>query len=111
MTRQNRKYQAAALLLFLAAALHAPILFLDGQARQPAMIAAIIFWLMLGFGLLRGLRPVAYLGFLTGLAGAIAALYLAMSAAGLVSAVYALILAVNAAAAVVLFGLLWTRAE
>lgn len=109
MTRNERKYHAAAILLFLSAALHLPVLALAPQSYAPQAFVATVLWAAFGFGLLHGFRWVAYLAFLGMLAGLVFALGAAMSAFGLISVLCWLIFVVDLVAALALFGLLWSR--
>lgn len=111
MTRAERNYRAAAILLFLSAALHVPVLVLAYPTFLIQLIIAIGVWLLLGLGLLRGRRWVAYLAFVAMLAGTVSALGAAMSSFGTVALFYWLIVAVGVIAVAVLFGLLWGRAS
>ncbi|SPH25124.1 hypothetical protein DEA8626_04160 [Defluviimonas aquaemixtae] len=109
MTRTERKYHTAAILLFLSAALHLPILILSFQKFGTHIFVAIILWTLLGLGLLRGHRLAAYLAFLGMLAGLVLALDGATSSPGLVAIVLWVIIPTNLIAAAVLFGVLWSR--
>lgn len=109
MTRNERKCHAAAILLFLSAALHLPVLALAPQSYAPQAFVATVLWAAFGFGLLHGFRWVAYLAFLGMLAGLVFALGAAMSTFGLTSVLFWLIFVVDLVAALALFGLLWSR--
>ncbi|MCG3268340.1 hypothetical protein [Yoonia sp. I 8.24] len=107
MTRQERKYTAAAALLFASAALHLPIAGIDFGAFGIQMIVAALLWTVLGLGLLRYWRWCAYIALFGMLYGVSAALFGAMDAIGLVSILFWAIVAIDALAAAILFGLLW----
>jgi len=109
MTRTERKYHAAAILLFLSAALHVPVQFLAFGAVWFHTIIAVGALTLLGFGLMRGLRWVAYVAFLAVLAGAVSSLGAAVASTGWVATFWWGILALDLLVGAVLFGILWSN--
>jgi len=108
MTRAERKYHAAAILLFLSAALHVPAHLLALEAVWSHTIIAIGAMTLLGLGLIRGLRWAAYIAFLAVLANAVFSLGGAVASVGWATTFSWGILVLDLLAVVVLFRLLWS---
>jgi len=108
MTRAERKYHAAAILLFLSAALHVPAHLLALEAVWSHTIIAIGILTLLGLGLIRGFRWVAYIAFLAVLTNAVFSLSEAVAAVGWATTFSWGIIVLDLLAGVVLFSLLWS---
>lgn len=104
-----RKYQAAAFLFFLSALFHLPVLILDFTTYGISMLVTVATWVLLGYGLMRGMRGVAYLAFIALLFGLVVALGSAMNAIGIVAICFWLIFIIELLAAFVLFRILWAN--
>ena len=103
----DRRYLPPATFAAVSAALHLIALPVSGPLL-PAALGAMI-WAALAYGLFRAFRAVAYLAFLMGLFGIIAALSIAMGLpVGLGQWIWFTILAADGLVAVTLFFLLWT---
>jgi hypothetical protein len=107
MTRHDRKYTAAATLLFVSAALHVPIAALAFVTFGMQMVVAVVIWCGLGLGLLKSWRWCAYLALLGMFFGVSAALAGAMDTAGVASTLFWIISIVDAVAGAILLSLLW----
>ena len=107
MTRLERKYHAAAFVLFAGSILHLLIMVLafDGWAIYALTMAVIQGGA--GFGLMRGWRFAGYLGFVAVLVGAVVAFGAALPGAGILAAAFWVLLVVQVLSVVLLLGLLW----
>lgn len=106
-------YKTAGSLAFLSAALHVVGLVAGGWASDAlGLVVGAAIWLVLGAGLMRDLRWVAYVTFLFAIFGAIYSLSAAVSAApGLVQTIWWGITAADALVVLSLFGALWSHRE
>ncbi len=107
MTRSRRRLQAAALLMFLAAALHLPFLALAFARHGAAALAAAVALSALGWALMGGRRIVAWVAFFALLALITAAAGWLGAAQGLLAALAQVILAIEALALALVFVALW----
>ena len=103
----SMNYHRAALATFISAALHIVVILLTGSEHLTSMIAGVVIWTLIGLGLMRQMRLVAYLGFLMGLLGVIVSLGFGMSAFGAERYAFLGITLFDLLAVIFLFGILW----
>ena len=106
MTLTNN-YHRAALLFFVSAALQVVVIAVSGGEFLAQMLGAAVLWVLLGLGLMREWRSIAYFAFVLGLMGMIVALGFGMSEFGLTATAFMGIAAADLLAVVLLFGTLW----
>ena len=107
MNRNTNLFMAGAVLSFALAVCHIAVVALSlGGYLFPMLVVAAI-WVLIGLGLLREWRWLAFVAFLAALAGGILAMGQVVSLVGLVQFGFGLVLLVNCLIAVVLFILLW----
>lgn len=107
--RFTNKFVLPGYLIWASAVLHLPILAIAMATYGTTMLAAIIIYGALGFGLTRGMRWVGWISFLVMLVGIIAALVGMLDSLGIVSTLFTAILALDIAAALLLFRALWFK--
>lgn len=103
----SSNYHRAAALLFVSAVLHLVVLVLSGGSYLMEMLIGLVVWTLIGFGLMRHWRWLAYIAFLLGMMGAIFAFGVGMSEFGLVRLSLFGIAIADVLAVLVLFALLW----
>ncbi|PRX34968.1 hypothetical protein SAMN05216257_102558 [Meinhardsimonia xiamenensis] len=107
MTRSRRRLQAAAVLMFLAAALHLPLIVLAFERLGvPAALWGLVL-LALGWALMGGRRLVAWVSFLTLLGAIVVAAAWAGGGSGLIASLARAVLVLEGLALAVLFVTLW----
>lgn len=100
-------FRMAALLLLVSALLHLVVIAVSGGGFLVPMIGGAIMWFVIGAGLQRGMRWLAYIAFLLAMIGGVYAMGVGMGQTGLTQMALFGIMAVDWIAAVLLFGALW----
>lgn len=107
MNQRNRKFQVAALLMFMSAALHLPVAALAIADFGGRMMLAAAVLAALGGGVYQQRRWVAYPAFLATIFGISAAVFYGLESEGIAALLLWLIGLADLLAAGVLFVLLW----
>ena len=100
-------FRNPALLLLLSAMLHLVVIAVSGGGFLVPMIGGAIMWFVIGAGLQRGLRWLAYIAFLLAMFGGVYAMGTGMGQTGLTQMALFGIMGADWLAAVLLFGALW----
>ncbi len=100
-------FRVAALFLLLSAVLHLVVIAVSGGGFLMPMIVGAIMWFVIGAGLQRGLRWLAYVAFLLAMIGGVYAMGVGMGQTGLTQMALFGIMGADWIAAVLLFGALW----
>ena len=107
MMNSDSPFRFAALLLLLSAVLHIVVIFVSGGGFLVPMIAGAIMWFVIGAGLQRGMRWLAYIAFLFAMVGGVYAMGAGMGQTGLPQLALFGIMTVDWIAVVLLFIVLW----
>lgn len=100
-------FRMAAMLLLVSAALHIVVIAVSGGGFLVPMIAGAMMWFVIGAGLQRGMRWLAYIAFLLAMIGGVYAMGTGMGQTGLTQMALFGIMAADWIAAVLLFVALW----
>jgi hypothetical protein len=103
----NSPFRLAALFLLTSAVLHLVVIAVSGGGFLVLMIVGAVMWFVIGAGLQRGLRWLAYIAFLLAMIGGVYAMGTAMGQTGLTALALFGIMAADWIATVLLFGALW----
>lgn len=100
-------FRMAAVLLLVSAALHLVVIAVSGGEFLVPMIVGAVMWFMVGAGLQRRMRWLAYIAFLLAMIGGVYAMGTGMGQTGLTQMALFGIMAADWMAAVLLFVALW----
>jgi len=110
MTRTKGPMRWAGVFLLLSAALHILALVVSGFAGAPQLLIATVLYAALGFGVLNGMRWVAYIAFIIVFIGLSVAISGMWAADPMTGRAFTMIAAADVAALVCLFVALWRPA-
>ena len=111
MIEAKGPFSTAGRLLFLSVALHLVVIAVSGGGYFVEMLAGAVIWAAIAYGLMRGMRWLAFIAFLLAMGGGIVAMGYGMGTFGLTSIAFLAITAVDWLAAALLFVALWRPAE
>lgn len=100
-------FRMAALLLLISAAMHIVVIAVSGGGFLVPMIVGAVMWFVIGAGLQRGLRWLAYFAFLLAMIAGVYAMGTGMGQSGLTQMAFYGIMAADWIAAALLFVALW----
>lgn len=100
-------FRMAALVLLVSALLHLVVIAVSGGAFLMPMIGGAIMWFVIGAGLQRGMRWLAYIAFLLAMIGGVYVMGTGMGQTGLTQMALFGVMAADWIAVVLLFGTLW----